>query len=133
LQPLRRDRVKRLAARIESRLLSGEGLPAAHRDVDVERIDLDRKTGAPDRFGCDQRGAAAEEGLVYGISSLTVVEHRPAHTFDRLLCAVDCVSVLPAARDRPKRCLLCGHPSNGPWCVRRTSRVHVASDNHRGR
>ena len=61
---LGRDRVERLAVGEQRRLLAGEGLPAPDRDIDVERIDLDREADPADGLRRDQGGAAAEERLV---------------------------------------------------------------------
>jgi hypothetical protein len=43
--------------------LSCVGLPSSNRRIDVDRVDLEPVADAPGAFGCDEGGAAAEEGV----------------------------------------------------------------------
>ncbi len=96
---------------VQDRLFAGECLPTADSDIDVERIKLDREADPTAGFSRDQGRAAAQEGLIDGVTRARVVQHRPAHALDRLLRAVLGLGVLLPARYVPERCLL---PVAGP-------------------
>src|SRR5262249_26870484 len=87
-------------------LLARERLPAPDCDVHVEWIKFDPETRPTYRLRRDQRGPAADEGVVHGLARPAIVQHRPPHAFNRLLRAVRGLGVLRAARDGPKGRLL---------------------------
>ena len=69
-------------------LLARERFPPADGDLDVLGIDVHRVAGAPEFFGCNDRCAAAREGVVDRIARDGVIEDRDLEEADRLLRAV---------------------------------------------
>ena len=65
---------------------AGISLPAANRDVDVQRIDLDPTTNAARALRSDQRTTATQERIEHDVAPVGAVQngvgHEP-HRFDR--------------------------------------------------
>src|SRR3954469_12043190 len=78
-----------------------EGLPAADRDVDVDRVQLDSIDAAADCLAGDDGRARTAERLVDRVARAAVVLHRSAHALDWLLGAVSDAAIV-AGRDGPE-------------------------------
>src|SRR4051812_26719041 len=93
------------AITVQDRGRAREGLPAAHRNVDVGRAELDRVAGPAGHLGRYDRGSGAAERLVDRLPGRGVVLDRALHAGDRLLRPVAEPLVL-ASVDVPDRRLL---------------------------
>jgi hypothetical protein len=91
--------------------LSRKRLPTTDRKIDKQRINLNGKTDAETGLRRDQGRTASQERLVYRLARAGIIQHRPAHTFHRLLSCVLCLGVLAAAWNSPQSGLL---PVSGP-------------------
>src|SRR5882757_6326288 len=99
---------------IEPGILTSEGLPSQHGNIDVRGIDLDRETGATGHFGCDNGRARPAERIIDGLARRRVVLDRPPHALHGFLRSVT-VPVIITGRNGPHGRLLA---IPAPMCAR---------------
>src|SRR5690242_14437259 len=80
--------VERLTRGLMDRVTPGEALPTPYDDIDISRIELDAVAHAAAHFAGDEAGARTEKRIIDTLPGPAVVGDRPAHAFDRFLCAV---------------------------------------------
>src|SRR5438270_966545 len=80
--------VKRLARALMHRIASGEALPSAQGNVDIDRVELETEADPAAHLGGDQGRSRAEKWIIDRLAGPAVIGDRPAHALDRLLRAV---------------------------------------------
>src|SRR5258706_123513 len=83
--PFGRDGGESPAIRLQASGITGEGLPALDRDVDILRHELNGVAGAVGDLGRDDRRTGAAERLVHRLPRRGVVLDRALHALDWLL------------------------------------------------
>src|SRR6516165_11985041 len=102
--------VERLTRGLVHRGASGKGLPAPQDDIDIARADLETAANPAGHFGRDQARARAEKRVIDQLAGPAVVDHRAAHTLDRLLRSMPPTVFALSIAERivvgalPKRC-----------------------------
>ena len=82
--PLQFSLLKRIAEQIEPRFLSGELLPAADCDIDIERVNFDGATAAAAFFRGDDGGAGPNARVEHDLAAMRTVLDRIDHKGGRL-------------------------------------------------
>src|SRR5436305_15031910 len=84
--------------------VSGEGLPAADRDIDVERVDLESKAASTGALGCYDGGATAEETVEDHVAPSGAVQDRIGDHGHRLHSGVplEQIAFISASTDRAR-------------------------------
>src|SRR6516225_3797266 len=70
------------------RAAPGEELPALDDDIDIGGIEFEAEAEPAGHLGGDDAGARAEKRVIDHLAGPAVIDHRPAHAFDRFLGTV---------------------------------------------
>src|SRR4051794_15921821 len=97
--PFCADLLESSAIPVQRGLSAAQGLPALHDYVHVFRIQFHTAADALGQFGGGQSGAAPQEGLVYQLTALDVIQDRAPHEVHGLLSGVVILLLIRSAHD----------------------------------